>query len=313
MLPPLINLAPDRFELWHPPAGAVVHVGPDRQPFPLPDIALPLPKGLEFAVGPPDDAIGQALYDYLRQFPDCPGNAVYAGLLRDAWPHYISDLAAYAVMLDAKQVEPAYVLRKLGCLKILHLLEPSNRGLLEQLSRGFFELALDFGELANCRSHLREAMRYGQELLALSVEDVQALSLLAEIDFLLGDYPAAGDKWRRLAAQRDDPALLAAVEARLGGLDEAVDSETAPVDDLEAFAEAMRLHAFGDCERAADLLERLEGAGRLTALLPSADFYWLLGVCRKACGDCGGAARALYRALELDPGHTPTLAALDTL
>jgi len=306
-------LAQNRFTLWTPPKGAVVLAGAERQPVPLPESPLPLHKG-DLADGPPSDAaIGQGLYDYLRQFPDCDGNTVYAELLRDAYPHFITDLASHAVMLDAKQVEPAYVLRKLTCLKILRLLDPGNCGLLRQLCRGYFELALDFGELASCRQHLREAMRFGQELLAQAKTDPQALSLLAEIDLLFGDLPAANSKWQKLAEQISDPEILARIEARRGACSCDEYPETALVDDLETIAEAMRFHALGDYARAASMLERLEEEGRLTSMLPSADFYWLLGICRQGCGDPGGAVRALLRALELEPEHPAAQAALEAL
>lgn len=307
------NHAPDRFDFWLPPADAVVLVGAERQPLALPAIPLPIPCGTLGEEGPSDAAIGQGVYDYLRQFPDCAGNTAYAELLRDAYPHFISDLAAHAVMLDAKQVESAYVLRKLTCLKILRLLEPDNYGLLVQLSRGYFELALDFGELVRCRQHLREAMRFGQELLALAPDDPQALSLLAEIDQMFGDLPAAAARWQRLSGQLSDPALLAGIEARRLACARATADETALVDDLEAIAEAMRLHALGDNGQAVALLEKVEEMGRLDATMPSADFYWLLGLCRQGCGDRAGTVAALHRALEIEPDHAASLAALEAV
>lgn len=307
------NLAPDRFAFWTPPPGLTVLAGAERLAVPLPDLPLPIHRQDLTDEPPTDTAIGQGLYDYLRQFPDCAGNLVYAGLLRDAYPHFISDLAAHAVMLDAKQVAPAYVLRKLTCLKILALLEPQNERLLLQLCRGYFDLALEFAELVRCRQYLREAMRFGQELLSIAPENLQALSLLAEIDLLLGDTPAAVAKWRKLAGQFDDPTMLARITARIDActIDEV--AETALVDDLETVAEAMHLHTLGDHARAAFLLERLEEHGRLTSALPSADFYWLLGICRRDSGDPGGAFSALHKALELEPDHAAAGGALNSL
>jgi hypothetical protein len=135
----------------------------------------------------------------------------------------------------------------------------------------------------------------------------------AEIDFLLGDLPAATGKWRRLAAQVDDPGLLKRIDARIADCSDDAYPESALVDDLEAVAEAMRLHANGDDAGAVFVLERVEEVGRLTVALPSADFYWLLGVCRQRCDDVGGALRALHRSMELEPGHVAARQALASL
>lgn len=313
MISAIENLDPDRFIFWIPPAGATVLAGADRHPVDLPVFPLPLHGPLPAADSPSDAAIGQGVFDYLRQFPECAGNTLYAELLRDAFPHFITDLASHAVLLDAKRVEPAYVVRKLTCLKILCLLEPRNCGLLLQLSRGYFELALEFSELAKCRQHLREAMRFGQNLLAVEPDDPHALALLAEIDFLLGDTPAATDKWRRLAVKTSDPLTRERIDARVAACSCGECPETTLVDDLEAVAEAMQLHAAGDDASAVCLLERIEEAGRLTTALPSADFYWLLGVCRQRAGEPGGAARALHLAMQLEPDHAGARTALDSL
>lgn len=310
---PTENLAPGRFVFWQPPVGAAVSVGPARHTVPLPACPLPILQSDMTGESPSDAAIGQGAYDYLRQFPDCVGNLVYAELLRDAYPHFIADLASQAVMIDAKQVDPAFVVRKLTCLKILRLLDPNNCGLLQQLCRGYFELALEFSELARCRRHLHETMRFGQELLKQDPTDLQALSLLAEVDQFFGDMPAALGKWRQLADLVDDPSSKEKIAAKIASCSGDACLDTALVDDLEILADAMHLHAIGDNHQAVLLLEKLEEQGRLMSLLPFADFYWLMGVCRKSCGDTGGAFVALQKALELEPDHAATQAALATL
>jgi cytochrome c-type biogenesis protein CcmH/NrfG len=156
-------------------------------------------------------------------------------------------------------------------------------------------------------------MRFGQDLLAIDPTDFMALSLLAEIDLLFGDVPGALDKWQRLSTQVSDPEMRAHLEARLAACTRAAEAATTLVDDLEAVAEALRLHGLGDDRQATCVLEGIEALGHLTSALPSADFYWLLGVCRLGCGDPGGAVVALHQALALEPGHSAALAALETL
>lgn len=304
------NHAPSRFVLWHPPTGSVVEVGPEQLPVVLPEYPLPILRAGFDSEVPDTVQIGQGVYDYLRQFPECPGNSLYAGLLRDAFPHYLADLAAHAVMLDAKDVEPAYVLRKLTCLKILRLAEPANADLLRQLCRGYFELALDFAELANTRRHLLEAMRFGQELLRLDPDDLQALNVLAEVDLLFGDLPAAIDKLRRLQVLLADAAAAGQVGARLAELVQREYVEVTLVDELESVAEAIRLHLAGDDHAAIAVLEWIEEQGRLPKELPSANFYCLLAYCRRGCADLPGAMVALHKALDIEPGHPAALAAL---
>jgi len=304
------NHAPSRFFFWQPPAGSVVEAGAEQLPVELPEFPLPvLRAGFEGEV-PTTVQIGQGVYDYLRQFPDCAGNTIYAGLLRDAFPHYLADLAAHAVMLDAKDVEPAYVLRKLTCLKILRLAEPSNTDLLRQLCRGYFDLALDFAELANSRRHLLEAMRFGQELLKLAPGDQQTLSILAEVDLLFGDVPAATDKLRRLQLRLDDTEAAGRVGERLAELVQWDPAEVTLVDELESVAEAISLHLAGDDRAAISVLEWIEEQGRLPKVLPSANFYCLLAYCRRGCDDLAGATVALHQALDIEPGHAAALAAL---
>ncbi|HSR36576.1 MAG TPA: hypothetical protein VLL73_05275, partial [Desulfurivibrionaceae bacterium] len=206
--------------------------------------------------------------------------------------------------------DPAFVARKLNCLKILLLLEPDNQGLLGQLCRGYFDLALDYAELPRCRRHLLDAMRFGQDLLKLAPHDMLALSVLAEIDWLFGDTPAAVAKWRTLSAQIGDAATAARIDRRIEVCNGEIRLDAALVDDLELLAEAVHLHAIGDNPRALRLLERLEGEGFLMKALPSAEFFWLLGTCRRECGDPSGAAVAWNKALEIEPEHTASLAAL---
>ena len=314
--PNINNLDPRHFVFWQPPADHMIHVGPDQQPVSLPQIPLPI-KRADFeansgdnTVNPSDNAIGQGVYDYLRQFPDCLHNVAYALLLREGYAHYLADLAAHVVMLDAKDVEPAYVFRKLTYLKILRLLDPDNRGLLHQISQGFYDLAMTFTELPQVQRHLLEAMRFGQDLLKLKADDPSALNLLAEVDILFGDYPAAITKLRRLLVSLTDQKMTGAdqniskrVGARLDVCLEVGFPDHPLVDDLERIGDAMQLYAAKDYSLATELLERLEEDDYFMSELKSADFLCLLGMCRIKTDDRAGAFDALSQALEIEPDH----------
>jgi len=306
------NLTTEQFIFWTPAPERTAKVGPEQCEVPLPGLPLPINRG-DFEEGSPSDsAIGQGVYDYLRQFPDCEHNQAYAELLRDAFPHLLSDLAAHAVMLDAKEVDPAYVVRKLTALKILRLLEPDNKGLLHQLSRGFYELALTLTELPNCRRYLLEAMRAAHQLHKLDQDDLAVLQLLAEIDMLFCDYPSAARYWERLQ-QVDDPQLTKRAAHQLSVCQTRGMPDRTRVDDLEDFGHALQLYGSGNDALALSILERLEEVPEFIEEFPSAEFFYLLGICRKQQQDQAGAFAALHRALEIVPDYQPASQALDEL
>jgi tetratricopeptide (TPR) repeat protein len=306
------NLDPQHFVFWLPPVDRVIHVGPDQKPVALPQVPLPI-KLKDMDNAPGDNAVGEGVYDYLRQFPDCLHNADYAKLLRDGYAHFIADLAAHIVMLDKKEVDPAYVFRKLTYLKILRLLEPDNAGLLWQLSQGFYGLAMTFTELPQVRRHLLNAMRYGQDLLKLQPDDQAALNLLAEVDILFGDYPAAINKFRRLLAVLPEQKTAERIEDRLESCIKIGFPGHPLVDDLENIGEAMQLYAAQDYRPATQLLERLEEDTYFISELKSADFLCLLGMCRRKAGDRGGAFDALSQALEIAPDHVLARETLESI
>ncbi len=309
----IVNLDRQHFVFWQPPEGHVIHVGPEQEPVALPPIPLPVKRGAMADAAPSDNAVGEGVYDYLRQFPDCRYNFEYAALLREGYPHFLADLAAHVVMLDSKDVEPAYVFRKLAYLKILHLLEPGNPGLVWQLAQGFYNLAMTFTELPQVRRHLLDAMRYGQDLLKLKEGDAAALNLLAEIDILIGDYPAAVARLRKVVAAITDPQLMKRIEERLQSCIATGFPDHPLVDDLEQVGEAMQRYAEQEYPQATELLERLETDEYFMSEFKSADFLCLLGMCRIKTGDLGGAFDALSQSLALAPDHEQAREALQSI
>jgi len=310
----LNNLDPQNFIFWVPSECSVVHVGPDQNPVALPRLPLPIRiKDMEQAGSPTENAVGEGVYDYLRQFPDCLHNVAYAELLRDGYSHYLADLAAQVVMLDKKDVEPAYVFRKLTYLKILRLLEPDNVGLLYQLCQGFYDLAMTFTELAQVRRYLLDAMRFGQALVKLDPDNVAILNLLAQVDILFGDYPAATKRLHRMLELVDDEETLGQINARLESCIKTGVPDHCLVDDLEKVADAMQLYSAGHYSLATEILERLEVDEYFTSELKSVDFLCLLGMCRIKTGDKAGAFEALTNALEIDPAHEQAREAIDLI
>lgn len=302
-----LSIGPRNFILWTAPAGRSVEVGPEHTAIPLPPVPLPLHRADMEEGEPTDEAIGRGIYDYLRQFPDCPHNTAYAELLRDAFPYYLADLGAQAAMLDHKEVDAAYVERKITCLKILALLDPENPGLLRQIGIAYYELTTTFSELGRSRRHLLAGMGYLQRSLKQNPEDLTALNYLGQFDYLLGDYPAAARRWNGVMSRLEEGEPRRLLAERLARI-EVMDVPDHPLaDDLEAVGAALEAAGDGDFQAGCLILERLEEEGTFQAEMPSPEFYYLLGLCREKTGDGGGAFEAFERALELDPAYAPAL------
>ena len=313
------NLASDQvpsagdFVFWTPAPGATVEVGADRHPFPLPILPLPLHRPA-LAEGAPDDAaVGQGLYDYLRQFPDCPHNSVYAKLLRDAYPHFLADMGAHILMLENKDVDGHYVRRKLSYLKILALLDPGNAGLLQSAGVTCYDLGMTFSELGQSRQHLLGALGFFQRALRLQPGNGFLTNYLAQTNYLLGDFPQALGLWQALEGQLPEGAARSAIRQKIAAIEADQVPDHPPVDDLEMIGLALACYGQQEVEAACGIMERLEEEGTVVREFPSAEFYYFLGVCRSRTGDVGGAFAALEEALALDPEHQQSLQARDRL
>lgn len=306
-------LAPDQFRLCLAADGRCVKIGPEQYPVPLP--AIPLPVHLEdLEEGEPaDEAIGRGVYDYLRQFPDCPLGSEYVHLLQEAYDHYLGDLAAQIVMLNYKDVDPPYVRRQIAYMKILLLLDPGNIGLLQQLGKAYFEVALNFSELQGVRYDLLKALGYLQKALGGSQDDPATLNYIAQIDYWLGDYPSCGRRWQGVFATLGEGPVKDAIAAKLERLEKGEVPDHPLVDDLEGVGNAMAAYGRGEIDAALMLLEGIEEDGTLLAELPMAEFYYLLGICRERTGERGGAFDAYDRALQIDPNYEEALRGRDRI
>lgn len=308
-----LSLDPEHFTLWAPEAGMTVPVGPEQTPVPLPFVPLPIhPEALKEGA-PSANAIGEGVYDYLRQFPDCLRNRPYAELLRDAYPHYLADLGAQILMLDHKEVDSFYIRRKISYMKILSLLDEENLGLRLRLGIEYFQLSQMFSEFAEARAYLLKAMGYLQEVVKAQPDNLQALNVLGRIDFLFGDYPSAVARWRQVVDKLppgEARESLSEMVARLQGQEP---PETPLIDDYEHIGAAMELYGQGHFEEAVTTLDIIEERGRFTAEIPCCEFYYFLGMCRSRMGNTGGAFEALEKALELTPDYIPAQEAMDRL
>lgn len=291
------------FLFWTPEADDVVLVGPEQRPVPLPQQPLPIYSSATQNGGrPDDDALGAGIYEYLRRYPDCEGGYCLVKLLREAYPHYLADVAAQIIMIEEKEVDAPFLRRKITGLKILSLLEAQPQ-LFYQLGRSYFEFATMFAELANCRNHLLAAREYLQRSLILDATNPAALNLLAQIEAWFGGREEALRLWQQAAVLVTEPTRSSLLQ-RAAEMEKPV-TENPLIDELEALGETLILIGSGEFCQASAILERLQEHGRVTSELPTPEFFYLLGHCREKCDDPGGALVAYVQALELDPDFIP--------
>lgn len=293
---------------WTPPMGRVLRVGPEQRSVALPDCPLPLNASDLLEGEPSDAAIGQGVYDYLRRFPDCVNGPALAALLRDAYPHFLADLASQIVMLDEKEVDAPYVRRKIVGLKVLALLEPDNPALWQHLGLASFELGLMFSELPDCRRHLLAAMGFLQRSLELRADNPAVQHHLVLINFWLGDYPVAQRALQELLLALDAGDVRRQVELFLDRFNRGELPEHPVMDDLEAVGRALTLIGNDEHAAALALLESVDESGILNSELPMPEFFHVLGLCRERVGDLAGAFDAYEQALALDVDFMPALA-----
>lgn len=298
------SLSPDFFQLWTPPPGRSVAVGAERRELPLPQVPLPL-HGKDAAAGEPDDnAIGAGIYDYLREFPDCPHNRDYARLLQEAYPHYVADIGSQIVMLDARPVDPPYIRRKITLLKILLLIEPHNRGLLQQLGMAHYQVGLMFSELHRCRLDLLKALGYLQRAQGIA-RDLLSLNYLGQIDYFFGDYPAAARHWQGVVDHLPAGPARDELQRRLARIDRGDVPDHPLIDDLEKIGQADADFRAGALSDALAAMEELVGNDRFLALYRPPEFFYFLGLCREKTGDGDGAAVAFAEALRIEGSYAP--------
>ncbi|MDZ4185297.1 MAG: hypothetical protein U1D97_09995 [Desulfuromonadales bacterium] len=299
------------FVFWTPDADDVVLVGPEQRAVPLPQRPLPVhAHAILYGERPDDDALGAGIYEYLRRYPDCEGGYDLADLLRNAYPHYLMDIAAQVIMIEEKEVDAPFLRRKITGLKILALLEMRSQ-LYYQLGHSYFEFATMFTELPNCRNHLLAAREYLQRARQLEADNPAILNLLAQIEAWFGRNEEACFLWQQAATLVDEPTRSALLQ-RVTETQKA-SSKSPLIDELEALGATMVLIGAGEFVQALEILERLQEQGRVMAELPSPEFYYLIGHCREKCSDPESALVAYIQALEVDPEFLPAQTGFDRL
>lgn len=260
---------------------------------PIPLVETDYPAAV--AGGSPDyDMVGRGIYQLLRHDPECAFAAEYAGVLKEAYPHIVSELASQIIMLDAKDVDAPYMDRKVNFLKIMALLDPSNAGLPLEIARTHADKGSRLSSLHQAVSCWYEAERHLKKSLELCPTDRNAAYEYGEALYVLGRYELAADVWGNALALFE-PSERARIEARIAGILAGKIPMVPPLDYLTALSVAIEEHHAGRDDEAAAIIEDVLSDPVFAEQFPMNEVYYLLGTCYQNIGLMAEAAQAFKR------------------
>jgi tetratricopeptide (TPR) repeat protein len=248
----------------------------------------------------------------LRTDPGCLHGARYAELLKEGYPHYVSELASHIIMLGEKDVEVPYLDRRVNLLRIFALMEPDDPHFPLEIGATLLEKGCRFSALHLSTVTLFKAEAYLSRALELSPGEPRASSALAEVSYLLGKYDTAGALWRRLLPGLSDQGA-AEVNARLGRIEAGELPKVPAVDYLAAVACALSLQQEGESEEAAAIFGDIMADEQFTSEFPMPEIPYLYALCCAELGRERDARLLLRRALRMNPDYAEARSALETL
>jgi len=289
----------DGIRYFTPPAGYVlaardgrVAIHWDGKP-PIPLLEEDFPVAVEN--GEPDyDMVGRGIYQVLRLNPECAGASEYAGVLKDAYPHVVSELGGQIIMLDAREVDTPYLDRKINFLKIMALLDPANAGICLEIARTFADKGSRLSTLQQAVASWYEAEKYLKRALELDPGDHHAAYEYGEALYVLGRYDQAVERWVAVLP-RLEGGERARVEARIAAILAGKLPLVPPLDYLTALSVAVEEHHAGRNDEAAAIIEDVLGDPVFSEQFPASQVYYLLGTCYQEMGMVAEAAEAFKR------------------
>jgi tetratricopeptide (TPR) repeat protein len=258
---------------------------------------------------PSYDAVGRGLYHALRRNPGCAFASRYAGILRDGYPHVISEIASQIVMLERKDVEVPYLDRMIASLRIFALLEPENPRFPLEIGLVYREKGLRLSALNQATPNLYRAESFLRRAVELSPGTAETLFRYAEVEYLLGRYEEAARLWEEVLPELV-PEKRAALSQRLGRIAEGKVPLVPVVDYLEAVGIAFAAYEEQDFEEAAAILRDVLADEAFSADFPVPEIRCLLGRCYERLGMPRYAEEAYREALSVAPEDPDAAAAL---
>ena len=262
----------------------------DRPPIPLSEEDF-----IALETGTPDyDMVGRGIYQALRCNPDCAGAAIYAAVLREAYPHIVSELGGQIIMLEAKEVDTPYLDRKINFLKIMALLDPDNAGVPLEIARAYVDKGSRLASMQYCVTCWYAAEKQLLRSLEIRPGDRNAVYEYGEALYVLGRYEQAAEIWSDVITLLE-PAARAQVEARIAGILAGKLPAVPPLDYLTALSVAIEQHGNGLTDDAISIITDVLADSVFAEQFPLNEVYYLLGTCYQEIGLMEDAAEAFKR------------------
>ncbi|MFA7402353.1 MAG: tetratricopeptide repeat protein [Pelobacteraceae bacterium] len=249
---------------------------------------------LEAGAVPDYDMVGRGMYQALRLNPDCAGAAAYAAVMKDAYPHIVSELGGQIIMLEAKEVDAPYLDRKINFLKIMALLDPDNAALPLEIARAYVDKGSRLSSMQFAVTCWYAAEKQLKRALSLKSGDVHASYEYGEALYMLGRYEQAAEIWNSLITLLE-PGERARVEARVSGIVAGRIPMVPPLDYLTALSVAVERHHSGSSDEAAEIINDVLADPIFAEQFPMNEVYYLLGTCYQESGRMAEAAEAFKR------------------
>ncbi len=289
----------DGIRYFTPPDGYVL-TGRDgrvsllwRSNVPVPLLTDDYPRAV--AAGSPDyDMVGNGIYQALRLNPDCQYAADFADVLREAYPHIISEIGGQAIMLEAKDVDSPYLDRKITCLRIMALLDRNKPELQREIARSYKEKGSRLDALQSVVASWYGAEKSFKLLHDALPDDALALYEYGEVLYVLGRYQQAAGLWSDALPQLKDDERRA-VSGWIADILAGRLPLVPPIDYLSAVAVALEEREYGRHDEAAAILEDVLADAVFGEHFPLQELHYLLGSCYQELGLMEQAAAAFKR------------------